>query len=204
MFCTTRLGKSFWTALEAWKQTPKASLHQIWTFRPKLAFSQQKSLNFTTFQQFSQTNFSVSDLAGLMERFSRIPTGRVLFYKTLTFKFSKNWNLSYIWCYFQCFCAQIFYHRSEHPQGIFPVSLSRNRPANTLFGLVNRENWRCNPIDVVVLQSHGCMRCGRVGRHDFVSANVNLHCTSSLSNTLQICWNEATEPFKTESGEAGS
>ena len=32
------------------------------------------------FQQFSPANFSVPDLAGLMERFFRIPTGRILFH----------------------------------------------------------------------------------------------------------------------------
>ena len=32
------------------------------------------------FQQFSPANFSVPDLTGLMERFFRIPTGRILFH----------------------------------------------------------------------------------------------------------------------------
>ena len=42
-------------------------------------FFQQKSLNFSMFQQFSQTSFSVLDLTGLMERFYCIATGRTLF-----------------------------------------------------------------------------------------------------------------------------
>ena len=37
------------------------------------------------FQQFSQTNFSVPDLTGLMERFYCIATGRTLFWKILVF-----------------------------------------------------------------------------------------------------------------------
>ena len=36
--------------------------------------------------QFSLTKFNVPDLTNLVERFYCIPTGRTLFYKTLTFK----------------------------------------------------------------------------------------------------------------------
>ena len=41
------------------------------------------------FQKVSQENFSVPELAGLMERFHCIPIGRILFYKFLTLKISK-------------------------------------------------------------------------------------------------------------------
>ena len=41
------------------------------------------------FQQLSPANFSLPDLTGLVERFYCIPTGRILFYKFLTFKISK-------------------------------------------------------------------------------------------------------------------
>ena len=60
----------FWADPKAWEQMPKALPSPILiNFRPKLMFFQQKSLHFSVFQQFSQTNFSVPDLTGLMERF---------------------------------------------------------------------------------------------------------------------------------------
>ena len=65
--------------LKAWEQMPKASPSPFWYFRPKLMFLQQKSLNFSKFQQFSQTNFSFPDLTRLTERFYCIHTGRTLF-----------------------------------------------------------------------------------------------------------------------------
>ena len=55
-------------------------------------FFQQNLLNFSMFQKFSPAHFSVPNLAGLMERFFCIPTGRILFYnffKFLTLKISK-------------------------------------------------------------------------------------------------------------------
>ena len=52
-------------------------------------FFKQKLLKLSVFQKFSPANFSVPDLAGLMERFYCILTGRILFYKFLTFKISK-------------------------------------------------------------------------------------------------------------------
>ena len=69
------------------------------------------------FQQFSPANFSVPDLAGLMERFYRILTGRTFFSKILTFESNciKNRAISGVIdnsLYF-------FRKRSENPLGIF-------------------------------------------------------------------------------------
>ena len=52
-------------------------------------FFQQKLLNFSMLQKFKPANFSVPDLAGLVERFYCILTNRILFYKFLTLKISK-------------------------------------------------------------------------------------------------------------------
>ena len=59
------------------------------------------------FSQFSPGNFSVPDLAGLMERFlySHWPYPFPL---DFNFQHLKNQYLSYIWGYFQGFRAQIF------------------------------------------------------------------------------------------------
>ena len=69
------------------------------------------------FQQFSPANFSVPDLAGQMERFYCIATGRTLFWKILTFESTciKNRALSGV-----IDNSLYFYRkRSEYPVGIF-------------------------------------------------------------------------------------
>ena len=68
------------------------------------------------FQHFSPANFSVLDLAGLMERFYCIPTDLTL-KKILTFESNciKNRAISGVIDNSLCF----FRERSEYPVGIF-------------------------------------------------------------------------------------
>ena len=70
------------------------------------------------FQQFSPANFSVPDLACLMERFFVFPLDT--FPLDLNFQHLKNRYLSYIWCCFQGFRAQIFNQLVQTPTGYFP------------------------------------------------------------------------------------
>ena len=134
------------------------------------------------FQQFSQTNFYVPGLAGPMEHvFIVYPLA--VFYSTqfwLSKSIKSNFELYMV--LFSKFLRSNFLPTGPNTHRVcFPVSLRGNRPGNTLFGLVNKENWRCNRIDMVVLQLQGYRKCGRVVRHAFVSAIVNFHCTSSRS-----------------------
>ena len=171
VFRTAKLGSNlFRVDLKAWQQLPKASPSLNLFFQAKCNIFKQKSLIFLMFQQFSPANFSVPGLTCLVERFYCISTSRILFYKILTLKISKIEIRAIHGDIFKVFALKFFNNPSKHPQGIFSVSLRGDRPGNTLFGLVNRENWRCNPIDVGVLQSQVCRRCGRVGHHVFVSA----------------------------------
>ena len=58
-------------------------------------------------------------------------------------------------------------------------------------------------MDVVMLQSMGDGTCDREGRHVFVSASGDFHCTSSRSPYYATMLKRATEHFKTISGLAG-
>ena len=73
------LEKGFWAALEAWKQTPKASPSSQLVFQAKFDVFSTKIANFSMLSLFRQTNFTVPDLACLIERFHCILTGRTKF-----------------------------------------------------------------------------------------------------------------------------
>ena len=69
------------------------------------------------FQQFSPANFSVPDLASLMERFYCFPTGRTLFWKILTFESNHVEN----WAILDVIASSLYFFKkpSEYPVGIF-------------------------------------------------------------------------------------
>ena len=71
------------------------------------------------FQHFSPANFSVPDLAGLMERFFLYSHWPYPFPLDFNFQHLKNRYLSYICC-FQGFRAQIFNQLVQTPTGYFP------------------------------------------------------------------------------------
>ena len=149
------------------------------------------------FQQFSPTNFSVPDLAGLMERFYRIPTGRTLFWKILTFESNciKNRAISGVIDNSLCF----FSKRSEYPVGIFLSSYYWRYAWEQAFKATKTKR-------EVVTQSTCSCSPGGWGGVDVKDVAPSSQLVEALtprpcsSHTLPVSWNEATKPFKTKSG----
>ena len=92
------------------------------------------------FQQFSPANFSVPDLAGLMERFFRIP---------LAVSISTRFQLStpqksvfeLYMVLFSRFSRSIFLSTGLNTHRVFsPVNFSGNKPGNMLFGPIISKN----------------------------------------------------------------
>ena len=69
------------------------------------------------FQHFSQTNFSVPDPTGLMERFYCIHNGRILFWKILASESNQVENRAISGVIASS--LYFFKKRSEYPVGIF-------------------------------------------------------------------------------------
>ena len=73
-----------------WKKRPVLCPHKVCSLRPNWAYSQQKSLNFLVFSQFTLVTISVPDLIGPMERCYWIATDRTPFWKIWFSKVTKS------------------------------------------------------------------------------------------------------------------